>query len=404
MTAVATFLYLNHAPRGLLKTPGSCSVTFDLSSLLPKSRVLGFTMAAFSEGECLSACLLKFSSDMDGAYQKSSHLSPVSSEERLDLASSSLMNREFREHLIHQLSSLAPTEVPLPPSHALLEWLQSSENLEKLCHVCGITREDSGTRGWRCLSLGQEGSNVLFFLPPYFSRHDNGEGGAAPPDSPAAFVFPLILLHCSQELLIDPDPAHPDPPLLQPDIYQHLPLSNAEPVSLPTHLPPDVSKVVSELGTLHFSSYLHTIHSVLRRDLSIQPKDFIAAQDVCEKTVRSVDCTPLVAALCQHTVVRTHHGEGEGSTSPLPTDLLCQLHSAASSKLPSSCWLSPRGEEPTSSPAPWCEAWSGEIKETFQGYLAGLGFLKVPKCAGYYWLTSSPKEEEEDRSSEVNFS
>ena len=67
---MATFLYLNHAPKGLLETPSSCSVPFDLSSLLLKSRVLGFTMAAFSEGECLSvclsACLLMFPSDVDG--------------------------------------------------------------------------------------------------------------------------------------------------------------------------------------------------------------------------------------------------------------------------------------------------------------------------------------------------
>ena len=327
----------------------------------------------------------------------------MSPEKRLDLASSSLLNREFREHLIHQLSSLAPTEIPLPLCHALLERLQSSEHLGELCRVCGIAKEDSGAHGWRCFSLGQEGGNVLFFLPPYFSRHDNDEGGDVTQESPVAFVFPLILLHCSQELLIDPDPVQPAPSVLQPDTYQHLPLSTTEPTSLPAHLPPDVSKVVSELSTLHLSSYLHTIHSVLLRGLPVQPKDFIAALAVCEKTVHSVNCTPLVAALCQHTVVRTHHGEGEGSTSPLPTDLLCQLHSAASSKQPSSCRLSPRSEEPASSSTPWCEDWSGEIEETFQGYLAGLGFLQVPECAGYYWLSSSPKEEkEEDRSSEVS--
>ena len=332
----------------------------------------------------------------------------MSSEKRLDLSLCSQMNREFREELINELSSLAPTEVPLPSSRPLLERLWSSEPLGKLCDVCGITEEDSNTRGWQCFSLGLEGSNVLFFIPSYFSRHGpcNEEGGDPTQDSPSAFVFPLILLHCSQDLLIDPDPAQPDPPIIQPDVYQHLPFSSTEstsslPLQRPPHLPPNVSELVSKLSVLHLSSYLHTIHSVLRRDLPIQPKDFVNALGVCEKTIHAVNCTPLIAALCQHTVVTTPHGEGEGSTSPLPTELLCQLHSAVSSKLPSSCRLSPRCEELTSSSPPWCEEWREEIEETFQRYVDGLGFLKVPRCPGYYWL-SRVKEGEEELSSEVS--
>ena len=54
VTAVSSFLYLNHASKGVLATPSNRSIPFDLSSLLLKARVLGFTLAAFSEGGYLS--------------------------------------------------------------------------------------------------------------------------------------------------------------------------------------------------------------------------------------------------------------------------------------------------------------------------------------------------------------
>ena len=224
--------------------------------------------------------------------------------------------------------------------------------------------------GWRCLAKipsEEENAVCLFLVTDVFFRgsstngtnfnvgnkieeegeeeKDGGEGERKEeeekddlPSEP--FFLPLLLLHCDQDILMDPDPATPTPPTLLPDIFQHLTLALshspspsftqalstlATPITTPTPSPlasidantlknsPDplaklysslanesLGKLVSKLRALHFSSYLHAIHTTLTHKHPVPPAGFYSAVDICAQTTVSLDCTPLVGALCRH--------------------------------------------------------------------------------------------------------
>ena len=233
--------------------------------------------------------------------------------------------------------------------------------------------------GWRCFALSQDENTYIFFVPTYFSRYPNGGGEGV--ESP--FVLPVILLHCGQQILMDPDLTQ------QPDLYHHLPLSTDRILHAPQKaiLDQNLSQQVANLKKMHFSAYLHTVHSALNQGTHIVPRDFLAGLAICEQTVLSVDLSPLIAALCRHTSANVHEEDELGDeTSPLSTEMLCHLLETLSAKIPSACWLSPWSEEDDASIPSRCKKWKGEIEQSFLGYLGNLGLVGVPNCDGYYWL------------------
>ena len=224
---------------------------------------------------------------------------------------------------------------------------------------------------WRCLAMTpstEENTLCLFLVPRVFFRRSStsedtfdvkdkledlgGEGEKKREEreeeekgdeqeeklSSEVFFFPLLLLHCDQDILLDPDPATPTPPSLLPDLFQHLslalsrspspsflPAPQTTPIATPTPSPqtsidasavrnsPDtlaklystlanesLCELVSRIRAIHFSSYLHAIRTTLAQKQPVPSSGFRAAVDICGRMTVALDCTPLVGALCRH--------------------------------------------------------------------------------------------------------
>ncbi len=283
--------------------------------------------------------------------------------------------------------------------------MRSSQKLDALfqAKVSDGEEEEEPALGWKCFALSHKDSIYIFVVPPYFCRSPK-EGERSETDGPSSFVLPVVLLHCNQEVLMDPDPAQQAPHTRHPDVYEHLPLSVHHTITL--HTPQQTQRddhltaLCSTLQTVHFSSYLRTLHSALNHSKSVPPSDFLAGLGICEESVFSVDLTPLVAALCQHSTVKlrpTVVPEQEpllaiGCSPPLPPQMLCHLLSSVSMRASSFCRLFKDGEaeeeekEELKGAPPHCQNWKAEIEQAFRGYLAELGLTDVPLCGGYYWL------------------
>ena len=190
----------------------------------------------------------------------------------------------------------------------------------------------------------EENTVCLLLISNMFSREpttkvvescdkEEGRGGSVEEgddvSAPSAmFYLPLLLLHCDQEIILDPDPAAPNPPSLLPDIFQRLRLENCNaslsPSSTQSPLPDAttsdpstslaklysslaseaLSALVSKLRALHFSSYLHALHTTLTRRSPVPPSGFQAAVNICTRSILSIDCTPLIGALCRHSTIK----------------------------------------------------------------------------------------------------
>ena len=303
----------------------------------------------------------------------------------LDLSSSSPLNKNFREEFLQQLRDLAPTEVPVMDSSPLLRRLLASKSLTELCSVCNL-REDSTELTWKCFAQCQENSLYMFFVPAYFSLLSDTTEEEQDADSPQTFVLPVLLLHCSQQILLDPDPAQLAPPTLQPDVYE--PLSPSQPFASASHQEDGLSQLVSKLRVMYFSSYLQTMHSTLLGGSRLTPQDFLTALTVCKRTTLSIDLTPLIAALCPHASVHLPQNTAEES-APVSTETLCYLLEALASHRKSSCLVSPNLEVESSSSTPHCIKWKSEVDQVFADYLMELGLTEVPECGGYYWLNTA---------------
>ena len=257
-------------------------------------------------------------------------------------------------------------------------------------------REDATRRGWKCFAQSQQDSLFMFLVPAYFSLHPDTREREDDSDSPQAFSLPVVLLCCHQQILMDPDPAQPAPPILQPDVYQHLSLSppQQQATSSGGSFPEDgLAQLVSKLRVIHFSSYLHTMHSTLLSRSQLTQEDFLSALTVCRQTSLSVDLTPLIAALCPHasTHLPATIGEVYQKSVPMNTEVLCHLLEALLSRRQSNCQVCHAPREPSS--APHCTLWKSEVDQAFSGYLAELGFVGVPECGGYYWLNTGHERE-----------
>ena len=290
---------------------------------------------------------------------------PVNAAAVLDLSSSSPLNKNFREEFLQQLRNVAPTEVPVLDSSPLLHRLLASEPLTKLCSACYL-REDYTELGWRCFAQCQDDNLYMFFVPAYFSLPSDTADGDWDADSPQPFILPVLLLHCSQQVLLDPDPAQLVLPTLQPDVYEHFSLS--QPLGNGPHLEDTLSQLVSKLRAMYYSSYLQTIHSTLLSGSQLTPQDFLTALNVCRQTTLSIDLTPLIGALCPHASVHLPQNAAEES-APLSTETLCHLLETLASRRKSSCLVSPNLEMETSSFTPHCVKWKSEVDQAFVGYL-----------------------------------
>lgn len=312
----------------------------------------------------------------------------------MNLSSCSPLNYHFRQKLAEQLKPLAPIAFSLSSAQPFLERILSSPTLEEFCRASHIS-ESTTELYMKCFALHQENDIYVFFIPSYFSSlSSSGEF--------SALVLPLLLLHCSQEVLMDPDPAQPDLPLLLPDVYHHLTLTattlQPSPGNKQAAIPLQgyMLQLVLKLQAIHVSSYLHTIHYAMCREIPVSPHDFLSGMDICDKTVLSVDFTPLIAALCHHATARLpwEGDSSENKPASLQTEMLCQLLVSVLSKMQSTFWLSLR--DPELMLVSHCEKWSGEVEKTFQDYLIEAGFQGVPCREGYYWLKVRAQCQRED--------
>lgn len=298
----------------------------------------------------------------------------VTAERSLTFIHASLLNTLFWQQIFEKIRELAPTEVALrspttspstatesPHPSPLLERLVSSEQLKELCRLCGIDRNMTDM-GWKCFAMtptDEENTICMLLIPNTLSREPTTMESALETDNvmkncdgeekegdelreeiiisppPAVFFLPLLLLHCDQEIILDPDPATPNPPSLLPDIFQRLtlqtPQSPPSPLS-PSSFPPTVPHLsidnttseppeplqnlysslanetlcmlVSKIRALHFSSYLHALQTTLTRRYPVPPDGFQSAVNICTRSTLSIDCTPLVGALCRHSSIK----------------------------------------------------------------------------------------------------
>ena len=407
------------------------------------------------------------------------HICTVTTERTLNSFQRSPLNSLFWKQLSEKLKELAPTEVPLTspplsplPTHSptsqlpphspsspalspLLQRLLSSDQLTELCRLCDI-REDTRGLGWKCFSTSpdeDENTVCMLLVPNVFCRGVESDGsgdvrlsretasaenGGEREEEAAAeaqeeiistvFALPVILLHCHHDLLLDPDPAMPSPPSLQPDLFQHLTLGlshSPSPVSaaLPSTLftpspqaslnstePPNPLKdlysslaneslcnLVSKLRAVHFSSYLHALHMTLRHKYPVPSEAFLAAINICTRSTLSLDCTSLIGALCRHSRVEQQLPLSSGAaaeesdgrkTFPFGPEMLAQLLKTTSSSNSAQYRLSyvDLSDTTMASPPPHCVQWEGEPQRLFETYLSEAGFEGVPHCEGYYWL------------------
>ena len=237
------------------------------------------------------------------------HMHTVTTEHSLTFLQSSPLNTLFWKQLSEKLKELAPTEVslspslsptqplisspssPLPPStHSpppttpLVKRLLSSEQLSDFCRLCNLHDNTRGEISWKCFSTvssEEEGTVCMLLIPNTFSR---GEGASEEVDvsggrekesrpeeqdevSSATFVLPLLLLHCHLDILLDPDPAMPNPPTLLPDVFQHLTLGlSHSPSPQFSSAPPSLMSTPSPQTSLNTSQQqepLKTLYSSL---------------------------------------------------------------------------------------------------------------------------------------------
>ena len=307
--------------------------------------------------------------------------------------SCSTLNVQFRELIVEQLKQAAPTEVAVSDPEALLRRVASSAALQDFHRRCHFSEQGATEVGWRCFCLGQDDSICLIFVPGIFCRYSSEQDGES-----NSFVLPLLVLESSLDVIIDPDPCLPAPQASNPDTYYHLSLDQAPPSSSSSSSQQQqqgaseepLTHLLVRLKALHFSSYLQVVYSALNRHLSVTQMDFLAGLEVCDRTLLSVDLTPLVAALCSHCKVVSPNSPEVGKQGvKLDTAVLCQLLQSVMSRLSQTCQLVTSEDEEEEVTASKCTLWRSEIDQAFQSLLREIGFIEVPGCSSYYWLKGS---------------
>ena len=203
-------------------------------------------------------------------------------------------------------------------------------------------------------------------------------------------VLPIVLLQCAQSILVDRDPTQREVFSLSPDVYRHLPLT-ASHALLPS-VTSSLADVLDQLHRIHVSSYLHTLNMALKRRLPLISQDFHVGIGVCEQAVLSVDVTPMMAALCSHSMVLITGSESRDST-PLSTDHLCQLLEDSLSKKTGVCLVAMKEEDEDSQGT--CSSWKTDVDASFMKYLHNAGFQEVPQCPTHFWLDMEAENQED---------
>lgn len=287
--------------------------------------------------------------------------------------------------MVNHLQTLAPTEVPCPDVKPLVQRVVQSGVLEpfhKHCHI-----HDGAQYPWRCFSLRHKDAVFCFVIPYYLSRVKG---------IPQASM-PLLLLHCSKQMVLDPDPAELNPPAQPPDAYHPFQLAENPgggpgDLSLTSH----TNHLIVRLKNVYHSCHLHTLHTALRQSMAYAPDDFALGLSVCKTAVVPISCTPLVGGLCPHAQLWQQGGDQGAADSVAMENKLCQLLEGfmveASGHAPR--WrvsLVQEGDSPPAGPA-HCGDWGREMGAALLRVLYKEGFRKVPKNSGYYWFSGRTNE------------
>ncbi len=307
---------------------------------------------------------------------------PLESQERpsLALGECSAVNMEFWNVLCSQVfQSMAPTSVSLPDPALLLQRLKASGKLQDILSLLEFeSYADSAT--WTCgaVSAGDDDAVIVVLLPRQFYWRRGGSDAA---------LLPVILLHYTLDLNSEPSAKH------QVDTFLHFDLLT--PPSLAA-MPPSMQTLLTQLFSLHRASYVQLVHSALAREWPLSRSDFLTGLQVCRSSSLSVDLTPLVAALCQHSVTFfPADAEKAGSDwvechAPLQSEELCRLLSSALSKLTRTCSLrGEEGREEDHTPS-HCDLCTQQVNQALRRYLQVMGFRPVALCGpAHFWLDSA---------------
>lgn len=351
------------------KSKGVTTIEFQLPSLFAKSTVCAITMTAFSEGTvlCISsvcAVTVSLTADMSGV------------ESRV-LEDCSAVNTCFWKSLTSHLQAMAPTAVSLSDHASIINRLQLSSKLSDL--LAAVHLEELAQ--WTCTALATNDSDLTVFLLPQQLYRDcrGGERGVA--------LLPLIVLQCYREQLLNSDLEDPSPP---EDLYLHFDLA---PPSTSTDVPPSLKELLSQLSSLHTSCYLKQVNSALMQHLALSREDFLRGVAVCQTGTLSVDVTPLVSGLCQHSVTSFPASPHlDSATVPLSSEVLSQLLSAVLSRLMWTCVVrrAEGGGDWGRSEDGSCSLHTQLVNQALRTHLHQLGFKVVPQCGHtHFWLDSS---------------
>lgn len=259
-------------------------------------------------------------------------------------------------------------------SHSLIQRLQSSNKLQDFFSLVDFGSSAQSVK-WTCHAVSHATSVMIFFLPwGFYSFPLAG-------DSEMAALIPLILVQCSQAHMLDPNASGSQ----EADKYFQFELSGHSPEF--TDLDECTSELFSSLSSFHTSSYLQLLQSGLTQGLSVSCVDFLTGLKICKQSTLSVDVTPLLSALCSHAKVTLSSLHSDSSVPPLKSELLCQLLSAALSKLEWTSSVQLAEEEGADEWSSICHRWKQEINSTFKRHLEKMGFKRVDQCgASYFWL------------------
>ena len=303
---------------------------------------------------------------------------PLSPGKAMDVSMCSTLSRLLHAQVVSHIQSLAPTEVPCPDVEPLVERVSHSGVLEPFYQHCCI--KEGSRYPWRCFSLNHKDSVFVFVVPSYLSRVKG---------IPQA-IIPLLLLCCSKQMILDPDPAELDPPGQPPDAYcPFLLCGNSESggPALMSHLGP----LVPLLKDIYHSSYLHTIHTALRHRQPCAPEDFTLGMKVCGTSTVPIPCTHLIGGLCNHASL-WQLGD-QGVPSPVTANRLCQLLEGVTADASKWRVSLQSGNPPLGGPT-HCQDWGPEVEEALGNILHEEGFRVVPSAGGYYWFIGAETEQE----------
>ena len=340
----------------------------------------------------------------------------------LPLDKCSPLNFKFWHRLYALLQTFAPTHVPLPKASRLVQRLQASHKLQELFSLVGFAASAASVM-WKCCALSHDNTVTILCLPCGFfysssssSSPNSSCSSSYPCSSPRAdgavalatpsiqpLCLPVVLVRVQQRHVLDPlssSPSSPSPSLPAEEDSCHLLNLLVVVPALPQEEEEEEEvegqwcqvELLSRVASLHKECYLETLHYALSFQLTLCPQDFLLGLQVCRHSTAAVDVTPLLSALCPHSLSSLPCKPELGSLPfPLETHVLCQLLGSTLSKHKWTVCVRPRtpGTKKASSGSS-CSQCSYELNQVFLAELTKLGFKAVPGCGpGYFWLNSS---------------